>query len=196
MDVRQTFFKNVQLSSVQALAISGGTQPPLSFMNLAPITFQCFVRFVNRIQSMCTWPSLRIHLVPILMSVMISKCAAAEEQSLWLRLGGEPVIQRVVAEAVDKVVADPHVNQSFRGVNLKRLDAQIVLQFCALTGGGCSYDGDDMKTAHAGLAISEEEFYGLVDAFRDAMNDNGVGEREKNELLRLLAPMKRDIVTH
>jgi hemoglobin len=127
---------------------------------------------------------------------MIAASGLAEEPSLYVRLGGQPVVERVVTEAVAKVTADPRVNQSFAGVNLKRLDSQIEKQICFLTGGGCTYDGDDMKTAHAGLNITEEEFYALVDAFRDSMNDNGVGEREKNELLRLLAPMKRDIVTH
>ena len=35
----------------------------------------------------------------------------------------------------------------------------------------------------------------MVQFLRDSLAHNGVGEREKNELLRLLAPMKRDIVT-
>ena len=147
-------------------------------------------------------------LLPVNLSHMRAKCglasaaliiaasSGANEPTLYARLGGEPVVRRVVEEAVAKLIADPRVNQSFAGVNLKRLDSQIELQICSLTAGGCTYDGDDMKTAHAGLNITEEEFYALVDAFREAMDDNGVGQREKNELLRLLAPMKRDIVTH
>jgi hemoglobin len=51
-----------------------------------------------------------------------------------------------------------------------------------------------MKESHAGLNITEAEFYLTVQFLRDAL-DARVGEREKNELLRLLAPMKRDIVT-
>jgi hemoglobin len=87
------------------------------------------------------------------------------------------------------------VNQSFDGVNLKKLETKIVQQICALAGGGCTYTGDDMKLAHQGLHIGQREFYALVEALRVALDDNGVGEREKNELLRLLAPMKRDVVT-
>ncbi len=66
---------------------------------------------------------------------------------------------------------------------------------CSLAGGGCKYSGDDVKTVHAGLNIRQGEFYAMVEALRAALDANGVGEREKNELLRLLAPIKRDVVT-
>lgn len=121
--------------------------------------------------------------------------AADAEKSLYQRLGGEPVMARVMEEAIGKVARDSRVNQSFDNVNLRRLNQKIVEHTCMLTGGGCRYTGDDMKTVHAGLDITEQGFYALVEALRDALDRNGVGEREKNELLRILAPMKRDIVT-
>jgi hemoglobin len=117
------------------------------------------------------------------------------ERSLYERLGGAAVIAAVVEETVETMAADPRVNQSFDKVDLKRLKKMIVELMCALTGGPCSYGGDDMKTTHAGLDITEAEFYALVEAERAALDHHRVGTREKNELLRLLAPMKRDIVT-
>lgn len=117
------------------------------------------------------------------------------EPSLYQRLGGEPVVTRVVEQTVRQMAADPHANQSLDGVNLAKLDAKIVVQICALAGGGCAYTGEDMKTAHDGLNIKQREFYAMVEALRIALDDNGIGEREKNELLRLLAPMKRDVVS-
>jgi hemoglobin len=121
---------------------------------------------------------------------------AAEQASLYQRLGGEPRMKVVIGQTIDAVVANPKINQSFKNVNLRRLKAKIVLQICSLTGGGCVYKGDDMKTAHAGLHISEAEMYGLVEELRKALDRNGVGQREKNELLAILAPMKRDVVDH
>ena len=121
--------------------------------------------------------------------------AAPPEASLYERLGGEPVVTTVVEQTMARMAADPAVNQSLDGVNLKKLDAKIVLQVCALAGGGCVYDGEDMKAAHDGMNIGQREFYALVEALRAALDDHGVGEREKNELLRLLAPMKRDVVS-
>ena len=102
----------------------------------------------------------------------------------------------VVSEAIDSVRENPRINQSFDKVNIKRLKQKIVEQICFLTGGGCVYDNDDMKTVHAGLNITEREFYGLVEALVRALDGHSVGLREKNELLAILAPMKRDVVTH
>jgi hemoglobin len=121
--------------------------------------------------------------------------ATGPAASLYARLGGEPVVTRVVEQTVRTIAADPHANQSLEGVNLAKLDAKIVVQICALAGGGCDYTGEDMKTAHDGMNIGQREFYALVEALRTALDENGVGEREKNELLKLLAPMKRDVVS-
>ena len=115
--------------------------------------------------------------------------------SLYLRLGGKAVVDVVVAQALAQVAADPAVNKSFKGVDLKKLDAKVAEQFCALTAGGCKYSGDSMKDVHAGLDITEREFYALVEALRQSLDANGVREKEKNELLRILAPMKHDVVT-
>ena len=52
-----------------------------------------------------------------------------------------------------------------------------------------------MKLAHQGLELTEAEFYGFVDILRGTLNRAKVPESAKNELLRILAPMKRDIVT-
>jgi hemoglobin len=93
------------------------------------------------------------------------------------------------------MAANPRVNQSYDKVDLKRLKKMVVEQICALTGGPCSYSGDDMKITHAGLDITEAEFVAQVEALRAALDHQHVGTREKNELLRLLAPMKRDVVT-
>ena len=102
----------------------------------------------------------------------------------------------VVDETIDSAVKDPRLNQSFDKVDIKKLKQKIVDQICFLTGGGCTYDGDDMKTVHAGLNITEREFYGVVEALVRALDGHNVGLREKNELLAILAPMKKDVVTH
>ena len=51
-----------------------------------------------------------------------------------------------------------------------------------------------MREVHAGHHIGEAEFYGLVDQLQHALRHHGVRLRERNELLALLAPMKRDVV--
>jgi len=120
--------------------------------------------------------------------------AAAREPSLYARLGGAPVVAAVVADTIDGVAADPRLNQSFKGTNLRRVKEKLAEQLCQLTGGGCTYTGDSMREVHAGHHIGEAEFYGLVDQLQHALRHHGVRLRERNELLALLAPMKRDVV--
>jgi hemoglobin len=121
--------------------------------------------------------------------------SADRADTLYARLGGDAVITAVVNETVEAVAADARVNQSFDKVDMKRLKKMIVEQICALSDGPCRYTGDDMQKSHAGLKIREGEFVALVEALRASLDSHNVGTREKNELVRLLAPMKRDVVT-
>jgi hemoglobin len=136
--------------------------------------------------------------MPLCAAIALAGCAAPpskSEPSLYARLGGEPVVKKVVAETIDRSASDPRTARSFKEVNLQRVKDRIVEQICELGGGGCKYSGDPMDKVHAGLKNTEAEMNLLVQYLRDALDHNGVGAREKNELLRLLAPMKRDIVT-
>ncbi|MBI2803328.1 MAG: group 1 truncated hemoglobin [Gammaproteobacteria bacterium] len=116
------------------------------------------------------------------------------DATLYERLGGESAMAEIAAATVDTLAASPDGRRTMDRVNLPRLKKKIAQQFCALTAGPCRYTGDDMKLAHAGLKISEREFNAIVEILRDVLNRRGVAEREKNELLQLLAPMQRDIV--
>jgi hemoglobin len=125
-------------------------------------------------------------------------CAApdpAMKPTLWDRLGGNPVVTSVVAETIDRATTDARTSRSFKDVKLQHVKDMIVEQICSLTGGGCKYTGDPMDKVHAGLKNTEGEMDLVVQFLRDALAHNGVKDTEKNELLRILAPMKHDIVT-
>jgi hemoglobin len=132
-----------------------------------------------------------------LLSLMLftaSRMAAATDRSLYARMGGEPVVRSVVSDTLDQVVADHKLERSFEKVDVERVKRLLVEQICELAGGGCRYSGDSMREVHGGHQISEAEFYGLVQILRDNLKRHHVHQRERNELLVLLAPMKRDIV--
>lgn len=121
--------------------------------------------------------------------------AGAQSASLFERMGGLPRISAIVNETTDAIARDPTLNQSYQGLNIAHLKAGLTRYLCSLTGGDCAYAGDDIKTIHAGLRISEAEMNGFVAAMRAAMAHQGIGEREKNELLAMLAPMRQYVVT-
>jgi hemoglobin len=128
---------------------------------------------------------------------MLAACATppTSQPTLYSRLGGEPVVRRVVDETIDQSATDPRTSRSFKDVKLQRVKDKIVEQICSLSGGGCTYTGDPMDKVHQGLKNTEAEMNLVVQWLREALDRNGVQTAEKNELLRLLAPMKRDIVT-
>jgi hemoglobin len=134
----------------------------------------------------------------LLLSLDLLTARAAEappdSASLYARLGGPTVVAAFVGETIDRTVADPKLRRSFQGSNLRRIKRLFAQQICALAHGGCVYSGDSMRAVHANHHITEAEFYGVVRILRSSMRAHGVALRERNELLALLAPIKRDVV--
>ena len=120
--------------------------------------------------------------------------AEVNNNSLFERIGGLPILTKIVDEFIDEVATSPRTKRSFDGLSLKTLKKTVVAQFCKLTGGGCVYEGETMLKAHRDAKISEAEFDAFVDIFRNTLTKY-LATREKNELLKILAPMKHDIVT-
>jgi hemoglobin len=130
-----------------------------------------------------------------LLSCAVSAVASAgASSSLYDRLGGEAGVAIIANELIDRVSADPRLGRSFKDSNLERIKRLLAEQICDLAGGPCQYSGDSMKEVHAGHHISEAEFYGMVADLRVVLKQRHVSQGATNELLRLLAPMKRDVV--
>jgi hemoglobin len=51
-----------------------------------------------------------------------------------------------------------------------------------------------MKTAHAGMGITDADFNALVENLVTTLDKFKVPEKEKGELLGALGPMRKDIV--
>ena len=118
----------------------------------------------------------------------------SQDKSLYERLGGKPAITAVVDDFVTRVAADTRINGKFANANIPRLKMLLVEQICQASGGPCTYTGRDMRMAHAGMGIKGSEFDALVGDLVATLNKFKVPEREKNELLGALGPMKKDIV--
>ena len=130
---------------------------------------------------------------------LLEGCSSAPMQgagaSLYDRLGGKPAITAVVDDFVGNVAADSRINGFFATTDIPRLKRLLVEQICAGSGGPCTYGGRDMRTAHSGMGVNDAHFNALVEDLVKTLDKFKVPEREKGELLGLLAPMKRDIVT-
>jgi hemoglobin len=123
-----------------------------------------------------------------------TQAAERPQKSLYERLGGKPAITAVVDQFVANVANDGRINGRFATTDIPKLKKNLVDQVCAASGGPCTYTGRDMKTTHAGMRISTADFNSLVEDLVASLDKFNVPQREKNELLGILGPMKKDIV--
>ncbi len=123
-----------------------------------------------------------------------AKPAKMKEKSLYERLGKKEAITAVVDEFVARVAADARINAFFAHTDIARLKMNLVNQICEASGGPCKYTGRSMKEAHKDMGVSTADFNALVEDLVGALDKFKVGEKEKNELLGVLGPMKSDIV--
>ena len=120
-----------------------------------------------------------------------------DKASLYKRIGGYDVIAAVIDDLLGMLRAEPRFSRFGMGRSLdshQRARQLLVDQMCQLAGGPCFYIGRDMKTSHAGLAITEEEWQINLDYTRKALSNHHVGEREQAEFLALFERYKQDIV--
>jgi hemoglobin len=118
----------------------------------------------------------------------------APSGKLYDRLGGKPAIEAVVDEFLARVAADERINAGFAGSNLPKVRQRLVELICMASGGPCVYSGRDMKTAHAGMGVTGAQFDALAGHLIEALDKFKVPEKEKGEVIALVAPMKPDIV--
>lgn len=114
---------------------------------------------------------------------------------LFDALGGKPGIALLMDDFVPRLAADPKIGAFFKDTNLRELKKQLADQFCAVSGGGCIYEGADMKKAHADLHIAKADFNRLVEILQLSMDARAIAFADQNRLLARLAPMHRDVVT-
>ena len=101
----------------------------------------------------------------------------------------------MVDDFVGNVAADKRINRFFARTDIARLKQNLVDQICTGTGGPCIYTGRDMKSAHAGMGVTSGHFNALVQDLQKTLRKFKVPKREQGELLAVLGPMKKDIVT-
>jgi len=138
-------------------------------------------------------------MVLMMLTVTLGACATMSEPepTLYKRLGGREGIRGVVDDFVAFLVADPRVKDRFTKLTpaqVEKLKTNAADQICDATGGPCSYLGKDMKAAHTGMNITEVDWNATVEDLIKALDKRNVGKKDQQELIGLLAPMKKDIV--
>jgi hemoglobin len=118
----------------------------------------------------------------------------SRQKSLYERLGGRDGIAAVIADFSKRIGSDDRVSARFMNTDVTRLHLKVAEQLCEVTGGPCKYTGMDMKTAHAGMTLTDDELNVMLEDFKVALEHLQVPAREQRELLGILGSMRSDIV--
>ena len=125
----------------------------------------------------------------------IAQTDAVKDDQLYKAFGEKAGLVSLMDDFMTRLVADPRTGPHFRPANQERVKEQLVEQLCSLSGGPCVYKGADMKSSHANLDIKKSDFHALVEVLQVSMDAKGIPFRKQNEMLALLAPLNRDIIT-
>jgi hemoglobin len=112
-------------------------------------------------------------------------------------LGGYDALAAVTDDFIKRLATDKKLGRFFAGASTdsqKRIRQLVVDQLCAATGGPCVYIGRSMKTAHAGLRITEDDWKLTVDHLVATLKHFNVPKREQDEVLAAISSLKADIV--
>jgi len=122
------------------------------------------------------------------------------KKPLWDRLGGQTAVEAVVHDFVVATVANPKVNFTRDGkykldeVGMKKFEQQLVQMISAATGGPLKYEGKDMKAAHAGMKITDDEFNAMAGDLALVLVKYKVPATEQAELFAIVNSTRADIV--
>jgi hemoglobin len=122
---------------------------------------------------------------------------AQQAPTLYKRLGGYDALAAVTDDFLGRLATDQQFSKFFVGHSadsIKRIRQLIVDQLCAATGGPCVYTGRDMKTAHAGLGITDKDWDASVRLLVATLEKLNVPAKEKDEVLGAIGGLKKDIV--
>ncbi len=134
--------------------------------------------------------------------------------TLFDRLGGEEGISKIVDDFVPRAINDPRVNWQRKGIkgggifnrkqstpgndtppNVDSLKKHIVQFFALATGGPTLYEGKEIKSAHAGMKITNAEFDAVIGDLKASLDRLQIPNKEQKECLAIAESTRPQIVT-
>jgi hemoglobin len=133
-------------------------------------------------------------------------------RTLYERLGGAQGLNMIVDDFIARALNDPRVNWQRQGVeqagffrrgtveweatneNVAQLKRHMVQFLSVASGGPVRYDGQEMRSAHEGLQITNAEFDATTGLLKATLDKLGVPVDEQKELLALIETTRPQIV--
>jgi len=121
----------------------------------------------------------------------------SEGKTLYARLGGYDAIAAVADNLLPRLMSDARLGRfwAHRGEDGIRREKQLLIDFlCHSAGGPLLYTGRDMKTAHKGMQISEDDWSVFLGHVHAALDEFRVPGAEKEAVIGFIQSLKADVV--
>ncbi|MGR6870826.1 group I truncated hemoglobin [Pseudomonas sp. HK3] len=133
--------------------------------------------------------------ITIILALCIYGCSTVQKNNrLFEQLGGHDGIALLTDAFIEQIQYDKDVMPYFLKTDVARFREKFIEQICMISEGPCQYTGDTMKNVHTGMDINEHHFNAIVDDLIMAMDSIDLPTATQNQLLCLLAPMRKDII--
>lgn len=109
-------------------------------------------------------------------------------------VGGGPAIAAVVDRFYQLVIGDEQLSGYFEGIEMVRLKRHQVALVSQVMGGPVEYEGRELRAAHAGMGISEEDFGAVAGHLVTSLTEAGVPAEIIDRVVTTIAGTAPDIV--
>ncbi|MFY8275373.1 group I truncated hemoglobin [Pseudoalteromonas sp. SSDWG2] len=128
---------------------------------------------------------------------MLTLCgcaSSAPNDTLYDALGAQQGVASITDSFIKHIAKDEAIFPYFAKSSVSHFRQGFQTHICDISGGPCEYTGDTMEDIHTGMKINEADFNRVVELLIMALEDNGIDYPTQNRLLKLLAPMRSDVI--
>ena len=115
--------------------------------------------------------------------------------TLYDKYGGFSVISKLVQAFYEKVLASDNLAPYFEDINMQKLMDHQAKFFSDILGGPVEYTGRELKVAHAGLGITEDDFIEMSELIEETLEDMNIDDSDIQTVMKIVNDSKGDIVT-
>lgn len=119
--------------------------------------------------------------------------ANSSPTTLYQALGGDSGVSAIVDGLLARIARDPRIVHHFDETDIAIFRERLIEHLCAVTDGGCVYQGENMADSHKGLNITQADFDALVGHLIESMKELHISTSTRNALLKRLAPMYSEV---
>ncbi len=114
--------------------------------------------------------------------------------TLFDRIGGQPALEAAVFLFYEKTLKDERIAHYFDGVDVQVQQSKMLGFMKQAFGGAHEHTSFDLRRAHAGLSLSEDDFNAVAENLIDTLTELEIPKNLQDETLSIIATTKDDVL--